>query len=90
MICIYYFVIIRDIQNILSPHSHSLNLQEYQFLSFEEQRRVAATGSRWGEPSTAELKQFLHRLQEIVFLAENGRVGRVGRAEGIKKYQEIR
>jgi len=73
----------------ISPHSRSFH-QEYQFLSFEEQRRVAATGSRWGEPSTAELKQFLHRLQEIVFLAENGRVGRVGRAEGIKKYQKIR
>ncbi|CAJ1423060.1 unnamed protein product [Effrenium voratum] len=38
--------------------------EEYERLAGEEQRRASALSAR-GEPSTAELQKFLHRLQEI-------------------------
>lgn len=40
--------------------------QEYQLLSHEEQRRTAYRGGGAPSASTAELKQFLVRLQDIV------------------------
>lgn len=39
--------------------------EEYQLLSLEEERRVAVNGKAGAIFSTAELKRFLHRLQEV-------------------------